>query len=179
MPLRCPKAQGGVWPPRSTVTRPHTNSRRVVPVLAAGMIAASSFALPRPLACHGLLPLLRRTSVVTAPAQTDQVVIIVRATQFNGHNVVYLDGLGLAAFVACLAHMPITFENARTNRQPSASLHSTCTHVAALCFTSPVLVLGHTHAHTLRRSIYQEAHTQSGCRPWRYATYTMARSDTL
>jgi len=103
-----------------------------MPVLSARMIAARSFFLLCLRAIQPLLSLLVRTSQVAWCTHADQVLIIVCTAEFDGHYVVYLDGFALTAPVAVLALPPIAFENARTDRQPSASFHATCADVPCL-----------------------------------------------
>lgn len=134
-----------------------------MPVFPSRMVPALSFFLLCSHACRTCLALLSRVAVVTARAQTDQILVIVVAAQLNGHNVVHLNGHGFASFIACLAYVPITFENARTNGQPPAALHSSVTYVAALRFTTLVLTPGHTHAHTLRASNHAPLHAKRVC----------------
>ncbi|KUI04453.1 hypothetical protein AU188_03935 [Mycobacterium sp. IS-3022] len=97
------------------LTHTLTNSRWVVPVFPAGMIAATCFLGRCLLAGLTFLLLLSCASLVAWCTQADQVVVVVRATQFDRHYVVYLDGLALASPVTVLALPIVAFENVRTN----------------------------------------------------------------
>lgn len=80
----------------------HTNSQRVVPVDPSRMITPRLFSLLCVHPGRTLLALLGSATVMTHLAQTDQVVIVVGATQFDWDDVVHFNGVAFASFIACL-----------------------------------------------------------------------------